>query len=167
MRSRQKYPDVCTLIYECHPVPVQISRPESRWHWQKKTLIFSNRPVSNPTISARLYLPAPFGRGFLIFETRTVVGRGSGAGVVLGIDGTVDKRLGLALSIGVALGDDEVEDRARGLQLSIADTMAAIIADDSACAWPVLTDGKYKSCNKRLQTVHIRSEDWRDWNENG
>ena len=119
-------------------MPLQISRPESRRHWQKKTLISSNRTVSNSTISARLYLPAPFGRGFLIFETRTVVGRGFGASVVVGVGGAEDKRLiGLALSISVALGDDEAEDRAWGLQLSIVDnasSMAAVIADDSARA---------------------------------
>lgn len=88
-------------------------------------------------MSARLYLPAPFGRGFLIFKTRAVVDRGSGGGVILGVDGAEDKRLGLALSIGVALGDDEVKDRAWGLQLSIADnasSMVAIITDDSARA---------------------------------
>lgn len=60
------------------------------------------------------------------------------------------------LSIGAALGDDEAEDWARGLQLFIADdalSMAAVIADDSVPARPVLTEGKYISSNKRLQTV--------------
>lgn len=138
MKGRQKYSGVCTLIYARHPV--QVSRLESRQDWQEgQTLIFSNRPLSNVTISLRLYFPAPFGRGFLIFETRTVVLGDSVTGVALGVDEADDEELRSFVQgssgVGVALGDDATEDR--GLQLSIADSalsMAAAIVDDSARA---------------------------------
>jgi hypothetical protein len=126
-------------------------------------LIFSKRPLSNETISVRLSLPAPFGRGFLIFETRTVVLGDSVAGVALGVDKADDDSEGLrsfvrgSSGVGVALGDDKREDT--GLHLSIADSalsMAVAIADDSARARAVLTDGQQKkSSNKWIQTFFI------------
>jgi hypothetical protein len=155
MKHRQKYPGVCTLIYARHPV--QISRLEPRQDWQEgQTLIFSKRPLSNETISVRLSLPAPFGRGFLIFETRTVVLGDSVAGVALGVDKADDDSEGLrsfvrgSSGVGVALGDDKREDT--GLHLSIADSalsMAVAIADDSARARAVLTDGQQKKSSNK------------------
>lgn len=110
-------------------------------------MIFSNRRLSNETISGRLYFPAPFGRGFLIFKTLTVVLGDSITGVALGVDEADDEGLlsfvrgssgvGVALGdgVGVVLGDGGREDR--GLQLPIEDSAlstAAAIADDSGRA---------------------------------
>lgn len=73
---------------------MQISRLESRQDWQEgQTLILSKRPLSNVTISVRLLFPAPFGRGFLIFETRTDVLGDSFTGVALGVDKADDEGL--------------------------------------------------------------------------
>lgn len=95
-------------------------------------------------MSVRLYLPAPFGRGFLIFETMTVVLEDSVNGVALGVDEADDEELETSVwgisGVGVDLGDGGTG--VRGLHLSIADSalsmaalsMSAAIADDSARA---------------------------------